>query len=281
MREVVLISFTDIIYCFVGTLVLYSFKTSAGKWRRQSGLTLLLPHGYEGQGPEHSSARLERFLQMCDDDPEYVPEMATDKRRQIQMANWQIVNASTPANYFHVLRRQVHRDFRKPLVLMTPKSLLRHSACKSTLAEFAEGSRFQRLIPERSQSLVDPESVRRLVFCSGKVYYDLHQERSKRHIHDVAIARVEQLSPFPFDKVALEAARFPNAEIVWAQEESKNMGAWAYVQPRFATAIGTVNNDPERGALRYCGRGPSAAPATGSSIVHRTEQTEFMDDTLG
>lgn len=262
-------------------LCLSLFETRSGKWRRQSGLTLLLPHGYEGQGPEHSSARLERFLQMCDDDPDNVPEMDMEKRRQIQLSNWQIVNASTPANYFHVLRRQVHRDFRKPLVLMTPKSLLRHSGCKSPLSDFAEGSRFQRLIPERSPSLVNPEEVKRLVFCSGKVFYDLHQERAKRHINDVAIARVEQLSPFPFDKVAREVGRFPNAEIIWTQEESKNMGAWAYVQPRFATAIGTILKDPGRGGLRYCGRGPSAAPATGSSIVHRTEQQDFMNDTFG
>lgn len=247
------------------------------KWRRQSGLTLLLPHGYEGQGPEHSSARLERYLQMCDDDPDTIPEMDPNQRRQIQMSNWQIVNASTPANYFHVLRRQVHRDFRKPLVLMTPKSLLRHSACKSPLSEFTEGHRFQRLIPDSGSALTNPESVRRLVFCSGKVYYDLHQARASRHVDDVAIARVEQISPFPFDKVAEEAARFPNAEILWTQEESKNMGAWSYVQPRFATALKEQGSAP----IKYCGRGPSASPATGSSTIHRQEQDKLIDETLG
>lgn len=265
-----------------GAQVIIDTFIAAGerKWRRQSGLTLLLPHGYEGQGPEHSSARMERFLQMCDDDPDMIPEMDPYQRLQIQLANWQIVNASTPANYFHVLRRQVHRDFRKPLVLMTPKSLLRHSACKSPLTEFVGESRFRRVIPDTSSNLCDPKSVRRLVFCSGKVFYDLHQERSKRHIENIAIARVEQISPFPYDKVAQEAARFPNAEIVWTQEESKNMGAWSYVQPRFATALRLINKDEGRASLRYIGRSPSAAPASGNPGVHQQEQAELIQETL-
>jgi 2-oxoglutarate dehydrogenase E1 component len=217
---------------------------------------------------------------MCDDDPDMVPEMDPKQRTQIQMANWQIVNASTPANYFHVLRRQVHRDFRKPLVLMTPKSLLRHSACKSPLVDFSEGSRFQRLIPDSGVTIANPAAVKTLVFCSGKVYYDLHQERAKQHLDNVAIARVEQISPFPFDKVAKEALKYPNAEIVWTQEESKNMGAWAYVQPRFATALKYFNKDSKRASLRYCGRGPSASPATGSATVHRQEQDALIADTL-
>jgi 2-oxoglutarate dehydrogenase E1 component len=265
-----------------GAQVIIDTFIAAGerKWRRQSGLVLLLPHGYEGQGPEHSSARLERYLQMCDDDPDVIPEMDPDQTRQIQLGNWQIVNASTPANYFHVLRRQVHRDFRKPLIIMTPKSLLRHSACKSPLADFDKGSRFERLIPDSGTAISDISSVRKLLFCSGKVYYDLHQERAKRQINDVAIARVEQISPFPFDKVAAEVARFPNAEILWVQEESKNMGAWTYVQPRFETALRTLNSDPNRLTLSYCGRGPSAAPATGSQIVHTNEQTQLIGTAL-
>jgi 2-oxoglutarate dehydrogenase E1 component len=266
-----------------GAQVIIDTFIAAGerKWRRQSGLVLLLPHGYEGQGPEHSSARLERYLQMCDDDPEGIPEMDPDQTRQIQLTNWQIVNASTPANYFHVLRRQVHRDFRKPLVIMTPKSLLRHSACRSSLSDFSEGSRFRRLIPDGGSSLSGESAVRKLLFCSGKVYYDLHQERASREVHDVAIARVEQIAPFPFDLVAKEAARFPNAEIVWVQEESKNMGAWTYVQPRFATALRSLNNDTARADVQYCGRGPSASPATGHQTAHVAEQAQLINKALG
>jgi 2-oxoglutarate dehydrogenase E1 component len=179
-----------------------------------------------------------------------------------------------------VLRRQVHRDFRKPLVIMTPKSLLRHSACKSPLSEFDKGSRFQRLIPESDSAFADNSSVRKLLFCSGKVYYDLHQERAKREMDDVAIARVEQISPFPFDKVAEEARRFPNAEIIWVQEESKNMGAWSYVQPRFETALRNASISPDRVGVTYVGRGPSASPATGSQISHASEQKQLVGNAL-
>lgn len=250
------------------------------KWRRQSGLTLLLPHGYEGQGPEHSSARLERFLQSCDDDPDVIPDMNSDKVKQIQDCNWQVVNASTPANYFHVLRRQVMREFRKPLVLMTPKSLLRDSVCRSTLAEFGPGTAFRRIIPEESTDLVAPEKIKRLIFCSGKVYYDILKERSVRHLNDMAIVRVEQISPFPFDLVAEEARKYPNAEIVWRQEESKNMGAWSYVQPRFFTALRDIENGEQRGHLTYIGRQPSASPATGSSVTHQQEQEALNEETF-
>ena len=251
------------------------------KWRRQSGLTLLLPHGYEGQGPEHSSARLERFLQMCDDDPDVLPEMDPATSTQIQDCNWQVVNPSTPANYFHMLRRQVKRQFRKPLVVMTPKSLLRESSCVSKLSDFAEGTSFQRVIPETSPSMVSPEKIRRLVFCSGRVYYDLLRERNVRNVDDVALVRVEQISPFPFDLVAEEAKKYNNAEITWVQEESKNMGAWAYVQPRFITALRPIENGEERGKVRYIGRAPSASPATGSNLTHKQEQESIMEGTLG
>lgn len=266
-----------------GAQVIIDTFIAAGerKWRRQSGLTLLLPHGYEGQGPEHSSARLERFLQMCDDDHENFPNMAPDTTTQIQDCNWQVVNASTPANYFHVLRRQLKRDFRKPLVLMTPKSLLRDTMCRSSLSEFSEGTMFLRVIPEQhSESLVETDKVRRLIFCSGKVYYDVVKERSVRNVKDVAIVRVEQISPFPFDLVAEEVAKYPNAEVVWRQEESKNMGAWAYVQPRFATAIGTVDNGDARSHVKYIGRVPSASPATGSLFTHHAENEALMETTF-
>eukprot|EP00172_Hildenbrandia_rubra_P002462 Plantae.Rhodophyta-Hildenbrandia_rubra.ctg33209.p1 GENE.Plantae.Rhodophyta-Hildenbrandia_rubra.ctg33209~~Plantae.Rhodophyta-Hildenbrandia_rubra.ctg33209.p1 ORF type:complete len:551 (-),score=95.02 Plantae.Rhodophyta-Hildenbrandia_rubra.ctg33209:577-2046(-) len=262
-----------------GAQVIIDQFISAGerKWRRQSGLCLLLPHGYEGQGPEHSSARIERFLQMSDDDPDKVPVMDEEQRTQIQHANWQVVNPSTPANYFHVLRRQVHREFRKPLIVFTPKSLLRHPLCKSAYQDFAESKRFQRLISDSDSDAENPDKVRRLVFCSGKVYYDLHQERKKKGCDDIAIARVEQISPFPFDRVAEETKRFPNAEIVWTQEESKNMGAWSYVKPRFVTALKKINGDEERANVRYIGREPSASPATGSPVSHKLEQRSLID----
>lgn len=265
-----------------GAQVIIDTFIAAGerKWRRQSGLTLLLPHGYEGQGPEHSSARLERFLQMCDDDPDVIPDMNPDTVKQIQACNWQVVNASTPANYFHVLRRQVKREFRKPLVLMTPKSLLRDTTCRSSIDDFAPGTNFQRVIPDDGTNLTSPENVKRLVFCSGKVYYDILKERKVRNIDDVAISRVEQLSPFPFDLIADEAQKYPNAEIVWRQEESKNMGAWAYVQPRFATALRAVPGGEHRSEVTYIGRQPSAAPATGSNIVHQQEQHALNDETF-
>lgn len=266
-----------------GAQVIIDTFIAAGerKWRRQSGMTLLLPHGYEGQGPEHSSARLERFLQMCDDDPDVVPDMSPETTKQIQDCNWQVVNASTPANYFHVLRRQVKRDFRKPLIIMTPKSLLRDTMCKSSMSEFAEGTTFQRVIPEQqSSSLKDSQDVRKLIFCSGKVYYDLVKERTVHNVDDMAIVRVEQISPFPFDLVAEEVKKYPNAEVVWRQEESKNMGAWAYVQPRFATAIRTLDNGEQRCNIKYVGRGPSAAPATGSQITHQSENKEAMEATF-
>ena len=199
--------------------------------------------------------------------------------RQIQDCNWQVVNASTPANYFHVLRRQVRRDFRKPLIIMTPKSLLRDTMCRSNLSEFEEGSKFQRVIPEQHKEtgqLVEPQDMRKVVFCSGKIYYELLKQRSMRNVKDVALIRVEQISPFPFDLVAEEVSKYNNAEVLWCQEESKNMGAWAYVQPRFATAIKQLVKDDQRCNIGYAGRDPSAAPATGSQITHQSENTMLM-----
>lgn len=265
-----------------GAQVIIDTFISAGerKWRRQSGITLLLPHGYEGQGPEHSSSRMERFLQSCDDDEDVVPPMDPEVRQQIQNINWQVVNASTPANYFHVLRRQVHRDFRKPLVIITPKSLLRHPGCKSDMSDFVAG-KFRRVIPEESPAVTDaPEQVRKVVFCSGKVYYNLMQERLKRKQTDVAIARVEQIAPFPFDLVAEEVRKYPGAQLIWTQEESKNMGAWSYVKPRFQTAIRHFSDGADNRLVSYVGREPSAAPATGNPMVHKEEQDALVNESL-
>ncbi|MDX1581052.1 MAG: 2-oxoglutarate dehydrogenase E1 component, partial [Alphaproteobacteria bacterium] len=200
-------------------VIIDQFISSAErKWLRMSGLVLLLPHGYEGQGPEHSSARLERFLQSSAED------------------NWQVCNCTTPANYFHVLRRQLHRDFRKPLILMTPKSLLRHKLCVSSLSDMGPGTSFHRVMLDHSDTensgfleLKPDEQITRVVLCSGKVYYDLLEEREERKLDDVYLLRVEQLYPFPRKAIMKELGRFPHAKIVWCQEEPKNMGAWSYI----------------------------------------------------
>jgi len=250
------------------------------KWIRQSGLVMLLPHGYDGQGPEHTSARLERFLQLSDDNADIFPPLEIGERRQIQESNWQVVNVTTPANYFHVLRRQIHRDFRKPLVVMTPKNLLRRRL--STFAEMGAGTRFLRLIPDSGEGVVEPRAVKRLVFCTGKVYYELLQARRKLAADaglpsDVAIARIEQISPFPFDKVRDEGLRFENAEVIWCQEEPKNAGAWSYVQPRLETAFRETSGKRPS----YAGRDPAAAVSTGYKDKHDREQASLIAAALG
>lgn len=257
------------------------------KWLRQSGLVVLLPHGYDGQGPEHSSARLERFLQMSDDNPHRIPDMEPSMRRQIQECNWQVVNVTTPANYFHLLRRQIHRDFRKPLIVMAPKNLLRHPLCKSDLSEFddvaghvgfdKQGTRFKRLIKDPRHSETDSETgIRRLVLCSGKLYYELDEERQRSGVDDVAVCRVEQLCPFPYDLFQRELRRYPNAEVAWVQEEPMNMGAYSYIAPRMATAMRSLG----RGGfedVKYVGRPPSAATATGYLNQHTKEQRAIVE----
>jgi len=243
------------------------------KWLRQSGLVMMLPHGFEGQGPEHSSARLERFLQLCDDDEDHFYD-TTGRQSRVQEANWQIVNITTPANYFHVLRRQVWREFRKPLVVMSPKSLLRHRLVKSDVEEFTSGTKFQRYLPEASADIASPDKVRRLILCSGKVYYDLLTAREARGITDVAIARCEQISPFPMDKIQEDVKKYPNADIVWCQEEPKNAGAWAYARPRIVTAARDVRSLQPT----YAGRPPMAAAATGSANQSAKELAKFLDD---
>jgi len=244
------------------------------KWLKGSGLVMLLPHGFEGQGPEHSSARLERYLQCVDDDPDFIPEMEETGVKQIQDVNMQVVVPSTPANYFHVLRRQVRRDFRKPLICISPKSLLRHPACVSPLAEFEKGRHFKRMIGEKSTSLVPDAEIRRLILCCGRVYYDLIKTREEKGIKDVAIVRVEQIAPFPYDRMARESARYPAAAVFWVQEEPQNMGAWSYVQPRIATALRKVNGKE----ATFVGRPASAAPATGNPAIHLAEVEKLLSD---
>ncbi|ODR93602.1 2-oxoglutarate dehydrogenase subunit E1 [Methyloceanibacter stevinii] len=238
------------------------------KWLRMSGLVLLLPHGYEGQGPEHSSARLERYLQLCAED------------------NWQVVNCTTPANYFHVLRRQLHRQFRKPLVLMTPKSLLRHKKVKSDIEDFGPKSSFHRLLWDDAQRLEDSpiklvpdEEIQRVVLCSGKVYYDLEAEREARGINDIYLLRMEQLYPFPARALIQELGRFKEAEIVWCQEEPKNMGAWTFVEPNLTWVLEHIDAKSKR--PRYAGRPSSAATATGLMSKHTRELKALLNEALG
>ncbi|XP_017790814.1 PREDICTED: 2-oxoglutarate dehydrogenase, mitochondrial isoform X3 [Habropoda laboriosa] len=251
-------------------------SSGQAKWVRQSGLVMLQPHGLEGMGPEHSSARLERFLQMSADDPDYFPPESEEFAvRQLHDINWIVANCSTPANYFHILRRQIALPFRKPLILMTPKSLLRHPEAKSSFDLMLENTEFLRVIPEEGVASQNPSNVKRVLFCSGKVYYELKKARAEKKLDDkVAIARVEQISPFPYDLVKKEAAKYPNAELAWAQEEHKNQGAWTYVQPRFHTALNGTRT------VSYVGRPTAASPATGSKMQHLKELKQLLDESF-
>jgi 2-oxoglutarate dehydrogenase E1 component len=232
------------------------------KWLRMSGIVLLLPHGYEGQGPEHSSARLERYLQLCAED------------------NIQVCVPSTPANYFHMLRRQVRRNFRKPLIVMTPKSLLRHKLCVSSLAEFGPGTSFHRVIGEHRE-MAPNDKVKRVVLCSGKVYYDLLQRAEEMKVRDVALVRVEQLYPFPQRSLTAELKKYPNAEVIWCQEEPRNMGAWHFVDRRIEEVLGAIEDvDMQASRPRYIGRPDSAATATGLLKRHLAEQAKLVDEAL-
>jgi 2-oxoglutarate dehydrogenase E1 component len=234
------------------------------KWLRMCGLVMLLPHGYEGQGPEHSSARLERYLQLCAED------------------NMQVANCSTPANYFHILRRQMHRPFRKPLVLMTPKSLLRHKKAVSKLSEMTEGSSFHRVLwddGERDSGLttirLKPDAdIRRVIACSGKVYYDLLEAREEMGVDDVYILRLEQFYPWPMKSLSTELARFVNAELVWCQEEPKNMGGWTFVDPWLELTTARLKIAAKR--ARYVGRPASASTAAGLMSRHNRELKAFL-----
>ncbi|PNF19902.1 2-oxoglutarate dehydrogenase, mitochondrial [Cryptotermes secundus] len=251
-------------------------SSGQAKWVRQSGLVMLLPHALEGMGPEHSSARLERFLQMSSDDPDYFPPESEEFAvRQLHDINWIVANCSTPANYFHILRRQIALPFRKPLILMTPKSLLRHPEARSSFDLMTENTEFLRVIPEEGAATENPSGVKKLLFCSGKVYYDLKKARNEKKLEkDIAIARVEQISPFPYDLVKKECAKYPNAALCWAQEEAKNQGSWTYVQPRFNT---TLNGSRD---VSYAGRPTAASPATGSKMQHLRELTALLDDAM-
>ena len=271
---------------------------SAGeaKWLRQSGLVVALPHGYDGQGPEHSSARIERFLQMSLEDPfEIAPEALEPETQQffegrhlgtqVQNTNWQVVYPTTPAQYFHVLRRQVHREFRKPLILFTSKMLLRHPQAKDSLTHYDDDIdnddlghvRFKRLIMDsavKDRSAFPPteNGVKKVLFCSGQVYYKVRAERDKAGLgEEIHMVRVEQLAPFPFDLVLRELRRYPLAERVWLQEEPKNMGPYLHVMPRFDACVRALGGEPP-GVMAYAGRPVASSPATGFAAQHLAEE---------
>jgi 2-oxoglutarate dehydrogenase E1 component len=234
-------------------------SSGESKWLRLCGVVMLLPHGLEGQGPEHSSARLERYLQLCAED------------------NMQVVNITTPANYFHALRRQMKRNFRKPMVVMSPKSLLRHKMAVSPLGGMGPDTRFRRVIGEVDNLVLD-KNIRRAIICSGKLYYDLLQARRAAEIKDVAIIRVEQLYPWPRKTVFQQLSRYNNAEIIWCQEEHANMGAWTFVFPRLESIVEKISGAHKRPL--YVGRPPAASPATGMAKVHAAEQKKLINEAL-
>lgn len=239
-------------------------SSGESKWLRMCGLVMMLPHGFEGQGPEHSSARLERYLQLSGAD------------------NWQVCNCTTPANYFHVLRRQMRRNFRKPLVLMTPKSLLRHKLCVSEIEDFIEGTSFHRVLIDHAdihKELAADDKIKRVVLCSGKVYFDMREERDKRGIKDIFLLRLEQLYPFPEKSLRSQLERFPNAEVIWCQEEPQNMGAWWYIATPIESLLDGLRHKPNR-RPRYVGRPAAASPSTGSAKRHALEQAKLVDEAL-
>lgn len=251
-----------------GAQIMFDQFISSGeaKWLRMSGLVVLLPHGYEGQGPEHSSARLERFLQMCGGD------------------NWIVANCTTPANYFHILRRQLHRSFRKPLIMMTPKSLLRHKLAVSNAEDFTTGSSFHRVLWDDAQKgnsdtkLKSDDKIKRVVMCSGKVYYDLLAERDARDIDDIYLLRFEQFYPFPANSAVKELERFKNADMVWCQEEPKNQGAWTFMEPNIEWVLERIDAAITRPV--YAGRAAAASPATGLGSQHKAQQAALINDAL-
>ncbi|MEM6305987.1 MAG: 2-oxoglutarate dehydrogenase E1 component, partial [Pseudomonadota bacterium] len=251
-----------------GAQIMFDQFISSGesKWLRMSGLVCLLPHGFEGQGPEHSSARLERFLTMCGGD------------------NWIVANCTTPANYFHILRRQLHRSYRKPLMLMTPKSLLRHKLAVSREEDFTTGSSFHRVLWDDAQygnsetTLKPDDKIKRVVMCSGKVYYDLLEERDARGIDDIYLLRFEQFYPFPAQAAVKELERFKNAEMVWCQEEPKNQGAWSFIEPNLEWVLTRIKAKHTRPA--YAGRQAAASPATGLASAHKAQQEALVNEAL-
>ncbi|VDK70922.1 unnamed protein product [Dibothriocephalus latus] len=260
------------------------------KWVRQSNLVVLLPHGYEGMGPEHSSARIERFLQLSNDDEDFIPMFGPDFTMQsLHDSNWILANCTTPANMFHILRRQILLPFRRPLCVFTPKSLLRLPEARSSFDDMLPGTSFRPYIPDSGPASENPEQVKKLILCSGKatflslpqVYYDLvKQVNSSEMSRDIAISRIEQLTPLPYDLIKEDIERYPNAVVQWAQEEHKNMGAWTYIRPRLEHLIRRLLPDRTHQKLIYAGRPPSSSTATGRKSMHVMETSQIFKSVL-
>jgi len=249
------------------------------KWLQRSGLVMSLPHGYDGQGPEHSSGRMERYLQLCNEDPRIFP--SPDKLdRQHQDCNMQIAYLTKPSNVFHILRRQMNRQFRKPLILFFSKSLLRHPIARSSIEEFTGDSHFEWIIPDpahESGEIGSHEEIQRVILCTGQVYAALHKEREARGLKDVAITRVEQLNPFPWQQLKENLDSYPNAKnIIWCQEEPLNAGAWSFTQPRIETLLNQTEHHNRRHVM-YAGRNPSASVATGLKASHKKEEKDLLE----
>lgn len=254
-----------------GAQIVIDTMIAAGeaKWNVKQGLVMLLPHGYDGQGPEHSSCRIERYLQLCDE--------RDNIEHRADRINMQVVNATTAANYFHLLRRQMRRPFRKPLVVAAPKKLLKYARANSDIEDFKDGTRFQKIIPDHHQALAAPEKVKKVIFCSGQVYYDIDNQRQKDGINDIAVIRVEQLAPFPFRQITEELKKYKNAQVQWVQEEPQNQGAWFYTNPKLRNILKTLGRPSE---VTYAGRAPAASTATGYSKVHEAELRAFLKEAL-
>ncbi|PYI04626.1 alpha-ketoglutarate dehydrogenase complex subunit Kgd1 [Aspergillus sclerotiicarbonarius CBS 121057] len=255
--------------------------SSEKKWLQRSGVVLSLPHGYDGQGPEHTSARLERFVQLGDEDSRYFPS-PEQLQRQHQDANMQVVCMTSPANYFHALRRQIHREFRKPLIILFSKSLLRHPLARSDIKEFVETPYFQPLLSETQHgiSINSPQDIKRVIFCSGQVYAALYKYRETHCLKDTAITRVEELHPFPWEQVRKNLDNYPNAtDIVWCQEETLNGGAWGHVMPRFEAILAKTDNHADK-RVRFAGREPMSSVAVGYKMLHAMEVERLLRETF-
>jgi len=244
------------------------------KWNVKNGLVMLLPHGYDGQGPEHSSCRVERFLQLSDANDEF-PTTEESEDDISKLGNVTIANCTTAANYFHLLRRQVRRPYRKPLIVVSPKKLLKLKAANSNFEDFAEGLRFAKVIDDQLADRVPDDQVRKVLYCSGQIFYDLENERTKKGIKDVAIVRCEQLAPFPFRDSERSVAQFKNASVTWVQEEPKNQGPWSFVEPRLRNLLSATGHKTKE--VEYAGRPISASTATGYGKQHATELRDLLD----
>ena len=258
-------------------IMIDQFVTSGeSKWNVSSGMVMLLPHGYDGAGPEHSSSRIERFLQLNDGD-DMPPNAEMTDGKIAESMNFALCYATTAAQYFHLLRRQIRRKFRKPLVMPVSKKLLKFRGANSNIEDFTVGLRFQRVLGDTLEDLVPADQVKKVVFCSGQIYYDLEKERDARGIKDIAIVRNEQIAPFPFKQVESELSRYPNAKLMWVQEEPKNQGAWTFNEPRFRNLLAKMGSDR---VIDYAGRAISPSTATGYGKAHAAEMAAYVDAAL-